>query len=100
MDVERLDTIVVKDGEEEGGERRYQPGVDVVHKEGKEVAARGLRDSGGDPERGLSPLIIVAHRQEERCLELLPGHAGHQKPWLVPGGADSQGRSRGLLGGH
>ena len=75
MDVERLETIMVKDGEEEGGERRYQPREDVVHEEGEEVAARGLPGNGGDSERGLPPLIVVARHQEERCLKLLPGHA-------------------------
>ena len=32
-----METIVVKDGEEEGGVRRYQPGVDVVHEDGEKL---------------------------------------------------------------
>ena len=100
MDVERVEARVVANSEEEAGEWGHQPRVDVVHEQGEEGAARGLRCSGGDPERFLLPLIVVARHQEERGLELLPGHAGCQQPWLVPGGAGGRGGSRGLLGGH
>ena len=100
MDVERVKTIVVKDGEEEGGEWRYQPREDAVHEEGEEVAARGLRCGGGDLERSLLPLIIISRRQEDHGLELLPSNAGRQQRWLVPGGAGSRGANRGLLGSH
>ena len=100
MDVERVKAIVVKDDKEEVGEWRYQPRVDAVHEEGEERAARGLWCSGGDPEHCLLPLIVIARHQEERGLELLPGHGGRKQHRLIPGGAGSRERSSGPLGGH
>ena len=100
MDVERVEGIVVENSEEEAGEWGHQPRVDDVHEEGEEGAACGLRRSGGDPERHLLPLIIVARHQEECVLELIPGHAGRTQRWRVPSGAGNRGRGRGLLSGH
>lgn len=67
LKMEGVDPIVRKDGEEELRERRDQPGLDVVEKEGV-----GGRPQAGPrprawPDLGHLPFILIAgHQQEHR----------------------------------
>ena len=86
MKMDGMELIVVKNSIEEVGERGNQPREDTMHEEGVEGATRGLRFGGAGPKRGLSPLIAVARRHQERGGKVLLRDRGRAQGRLEPQG--------------